>query len=212
MEEKSHTLNHAPAKRRRQAVLGVRAEGGLIGAAFAHQGDKVTLLSRPEAYTQYPRHLSVDRPSGNINVSLRHATELNEPVDVLWVAVKVHEFVAALRAVPADGSAIAAIVPLWNGIDHVAVLRSLFNHERVIPGTIAVESEPVATQSHHSAFSIRPVGILCGRRTTPGEALPHTFVMRACPVNFKRTKKTGSGASLRSLRRLLLQVRTPTKL
>jgi 2-dehydropantoate 2-reductase len=63
---------------------------------------------------------------------------------VLWVAVKADQLVAALRAVPADGSGIAAIVPLLNGIDHVAVLRSLFNHERVIPGTIAVESERVA--------------------------------------------------------------------
>jgi 2-dehydropantoate 2-reductase len=143
MDEKTHTLNHVPEKRMRHAILGAGAVGGLIGAALAHQGDRVTLLLRPEAYTQYPRHLLVDRPSGNIKASVRHATNLNEPVDVLWVAVKAHQLVAALRAVPADGSGIATIVPLLNGIDHVPVLRSVFNHERVIPGTIAVESERV---------------------------------------------------------------------
>lgn len=143
-DEKIHTLNHLSEKRMRHAILGVGAVGGLIGAALAHQGDQVTMLLRPEAYRQYPRHISVERPSGNLTASVEQATNLTEPVDVLWVAVKAHELFAALRAVPADGSGIAAIVPLLNGIDHVAVLRSLFNHERVIPGTIAVESERVA--------------------------------------------------------------------
>lgn len=114
-----------------------------MGAALAYVGDQVTLLLRPETFNQHPRHLSLERPSGNIEARVRHATNLNEPVDVLWVAVKAHQLVVALRAVPADGSGIGAIIPLQNGIDHVAVLRSQFNHERVIPGTIAVESERV---------------------------------------------------------------------
>jgi 2-dehydropantoate 2-reductase len=39
--------------------------------------------------------------------------------------------------------AVRAIVPLLNGIDHVAVLRSKFGAERVIPATIAGETERV---------------------------------------------------------------------
>lgn len=127
----------------KHAILGAGAVGGLMGAALAHVGDQVTLLLRPGTFNQHPRHLSLERPSGNIKAPVGHATNLNEPVDVLWVAVKAHQLVAALRAVPADGSGIGAIIPLQNGIDHVAVLRSQFNHERVIPGTIAVESERV---------------------------------------------------------------------
>ena len=38
----------------------------------------------------------------------------------------------------------SAIVPLLNGIDHLASLRKLYGAKRVIAATIAVESERVA--------------------------------------------------------------------
>jgi 2-dehydropantoate 2-reductase len=71
------------------------------------------------------------------------AARLTEPVDVLWVAVKVHQLVAALHAVPAD-AAIGTVVPLLNGIEQISLLRSLFTHDRVVPATILVSSERVA--------------------------------------------------------------------
>jgi 2-dehydropantoate 2-reductase len=36
------------------------------------------------------------------------------------------------------------VVPLLNGVDHVAVLRARFGRERVVPATIAVEAERIA--------------------------------------------------------------------
>jgi 2-dehydropantoate 2-reductase len=54
------------------------------------------------------------------------------------------QLVAALRAVPRNGPKIVTVVPVLNGIDHVALLRRSFNHESIVPGTIAVESERVA--------------------------------------------------------------------
>jgi 2-dehydropantoate 2-reductase len=39
---------------------------------------------------------------------------------------------------------IGAVVPLLNGIDHIHALRERFGHDRVIPATIAVESERIA--------------------------------------------------------------------
>ena len=35
------------------------------------------------------------------------------------------------------------VVPLLNGVDHIAVLRSRFGHSRVVPATIAVEAERI---------------------------------------------------------------------
>ena len=139
----------------KHVILGAGAVGGLIGAALAHLGDQVTLLLRPETFAQHSGHLSVDRPSGNIKASVRLATTISEPVDVLWVAVKAHQLAAALGTIPAGGSGIAAVVPLLNGIDHVTLLRSYFNHERVIPGTIAVETERAAPDHiiQRSAFA-----------------------------------------------------------
>jgi 2-dehydropantoate 2-reductase len=65
-------------------------------------------------------------------------------VDVLWIAVKAHQLVPALNAIPSHGPRIATIVPLLNGMEHVKLLRSRFDHDRVVPATISVESERLA--------------------------------------------------------------------
>ena len=63
---------------------------------------------------------------------------------MLWITVKATQLDAALRSVVVKPEAIGAIVPLLNGIDHVALLRSRFGHDRVVPASIAVETERVA--------------------------------------------------------------------
>jgi 2-dehydropantoate 2-reductase len=128
----------------KHAILGAGGVGGLVGATLAHEGDQVTLLLRPETLAHHPGYLRLEGPSGNIEAPVRSDTQLREPVDVLWIAVKAHQLVAGLRAVPLNDSGIATVVPLLNGIDHVTLLRSRFNHDRLVPGTIAVESERVA--------------------------------------------------------------------
>lgn len=128
----------------RHAILGAGGVGGLIGAALAHQGDQVTLLLRPETLGQHPSYLRLQGPFGNFQAPVRTDAKLREPIDVLWVTVKAYQLNAALRAVPRNGPRIVTVVPLLNGIDHVALLRRSFNHESVVPGTIAVESERVA--------------------------------------------------------------------
>jgi 2-dehydropantoate 2-reductase len=61
------------------------------------------------------------------------------PGDVLWVASKAAQLVAALELAPADRVGHAAVVPLLNGVDHVAVLRA--RYDRVLAAVIYVESE-----------------------------------------------------------------------
>ena len=63
---------------------------------------------------------------------------MSEPTDVLWIATKTYQLEDALKAIV---SVPPAIVPLLNGVDHVAVLRSRYGDDRVIPATIAVEAE-----------------------------------------------------------------------
>jgi len=127
----------------KHAILGAGAVGGLVGTVLAHEGDHVTLLARPRTHTQHPGLLRLKRPYDTIEAPVRIETRLAEPVDVLWVAVKSHQLVAALRAVP-PGSVITTIVPLLNGIEHVNLLRLRFSHEHVVPATILVESERLA--------------------------------------------------------------------
>jgi 2-dehydropantoate 2-reductase len=137
----------------RHAILGAGGIGGLIGACLAHSGATVTLIVKREALAQYPRRLRLESPFGNIDVDVSCAAEV-PPVDVLWLTVKATQLETALSALK-NPESVKAIVPLLNGIDHVAFLRSRYGHERVIPATIAVESERVRPGHiiHRSPFA-----------------------------------------------------------
>ncbi len=128
----------------KHVILGAGAVGGLIGAVLAHEGDDVTVLVRTESLAGHPRHLHLERYSSKIEAPVRLDTKLSGSADVLWIAVKAHQFVPALSTIPPDGLRSATIVPLLNGIEHVALLRSRFNQDCVVPATISVESERLA--------------------------------------------------------------------
>jgi 2-dehydropantoate 2-reductase len=127
----------------RHAILGAGGVGGLVGAALAKSGEAVTVVLRPEALKNYPAELSLESPFGSFSVSVERVAPVTQPFDVLWIAVKATHLNEALRSV-ANAEQIGAIVPLLNGIDHVAMLRSRFGHDKVVPATIGVESERAA--------------------------------------------------------------------
>lgn len=138
----------------RHAILGVGGVGGLIGACLARLGDSVTAVVKRESLASYPAQLRLESPFGNFQVPVARSSEV-PPVDVLWLAVKATQLDEALAAI-ANPDKIAAIVPLLNGIDHITLLRKRFGAGRVIPATIAVESERVAPGHivHRSPFAI----------------------------------------------------------
>ena len=121
------------------AILGAGGVGGTIGACLAHLGDSVTLVLRREALAQYPRALHFESTLGNFDVNVSVAAEV-PAVDVLWITVKATQLDAALAAIKNPG-VVRAIIPLLNGVDHVALLRSKYGAEGVIPATIAAEME-----------------------------------------------------------------------
>jgi len=135
------------------AILGPGGVGGLIGAALAKFGEPVTLIVRPEAQELHPRELSVESTVGNFSVPVAVTGKLQQPIDVLWIAVKATQLETALESVP-SGARIGAVVPLLNGIDHVRILRERFGHDVVVPATIAVEAERTAPGKivHRSPF------------------------------------------------------------
>jgi 2-dehydropantoate 2-reductase len=109
-----------------------------MGTALASLGEDVTLILRPATLPGYPETLVLERPSsGALNGKAKAVDKLAAPVDVLWVATKTYQLEAALSVVDA---APKMIVPLLNGVDHVAVLRQRFAAERVIAATISVEA------------------------------------------------------------------------
>jgi 2-dehydropantoate 2-reductase len=128
-------------------ILGAGGVGGLIGAVLAKAGEDVTLIVRPEALAQHPNTLSLESAFGKFTVPVSLAAQSGLPLDVhfdvLWITVKATQLQSALASISAV-TRIGAVVPLLNGIDHVQLLRERFGHDRVIPATIAVESERTA--------------------------------------------------------------------
>jgi 2-dehydropantoate 2-reductase len=129
------------AETMRHAILGAGGVGGLIGACLAHAGDSVTLVVRRETLGQYPKQLHLESPFGNFTVNVSVAAEV-PAVDVLWITVKATQLEPALVALK-NPDAVRAIVPLLNGIDHISLLRGRYGSGRVIPASIAVETERV---------------------------------------------------------------------
>jgi 2-dehydropantoate 2-reductase len=124
----------------KHAILGAGAIGGLVGTALASLGEDVTVLVRPEKLANYPHDLSLERPQGYepILAPAMATASLSQPADLLWIATKTYQLQSALDLVK---TAPRYVIPLLNGVEHVAALRSRFGSERVIPATIAVEAE-----------------------------------------------------------------------
>ena len=137
----------------RHAILGAGGVGGLMGACLARCGHDVTLVVRPESLKEYPEQLKLESAFGNVSVPVARAAEV-PACDVLWITVKATQLQTALGAITKPES-VKAIVPLLNGIDHLALLRAKYGAERVIAATIAVESERVAPGHivHRSPFA-----------------------------------------------------------
>jgi len=137
----------------RHAILGAGGVGGLVGACLAHAGASVTLIVRREALERYPKQIRLESAFGNFTVEVAVAAEV-PPVDALWITVKATQLEPALAALK-NPDAVRAIVPLLNGIDHVALLRARYGSGRVIPATIAGEMERVSAGHfvHRSPFA-----------------------------------------------------------
>jgi 2-dehydropantoate 2-reductase len=152
----------------KHAILGAGAIGGLVGTALSSLGEDVTMLVRPETLANYPKNLTLERPSGAITAPAKAATTLTEPVDVLWIATKTYQLSSALEIIHAVPR---CVVPLLNGVDHVVVLRERFGTERVVPGTITSETESSAPGKFIQRSPVVRLNLAASGEPTLGEAV-----------------------------------------
>jgi len=126
----------------RHAILGAGGVGSLLGGALARTGRDVVLLLRPETLARHPGRIRVESAVlGDFEAGVDTAAELDREVDVLWVSPKAPDLEAALEHARPEQVEAAVVVPLLNGVDHVARLRA--SYERVLAAAIRVESERV---------------------------------------------------------------------
>ncbi|WP_219419885.1 ketopantoate reductase family protein [Pseudonocardia nigra] len=141
----------------RVAVLGPGGVGGLLAGLLARAGATVTCLAGADTAAVLNRQgLRIDSGRfGSFTVPVRAAGRLAEPVDVCLVTVKATQLDTAAQRVPADVLGGALVVPLLNGVEHVALLRQWYPGAAVVAGTIRVESSRVAPAEirHDSPFA-----------------------------------------------------------
>ena len=124
----------------RIAVLGPGGVGGLIAALLARAGSEVLVIAREStAEVIAERGLRVKSTMfGELDVRVPARGRLTEEVDVLIVATKAAGLAGALERVEAEPD---LVLPLLNGLDHIAVLRRRFRPGSVLAGTIRVEAD-----------------------------------------------------------------------
>jgi 2-dehydropantoate 2-reductase len=142
----------------RVAVVGPGGVGGLLGALLTRAGHAVRYVAKPEtaaALNANGVHVS-SAVFGEFQVPAVAAPHLTGPVDLCLVTVKAGSLDAALAAVPADAVADGLVLPLLNGVEHMAVLRGRFRPEQVVAGAIRVETTRVGPGrvEHTSPFCL----------------------------------------------------------
>jgi 2-dehydropantoate 2-reductase len=132
--------------RARVGILGAGAVGGMLAVLLADAGHEVTVLASERTSTAINVGGLALRSQkfGDRQALVPARPYLTSPVDVLFVAVKAPDLLAALVRVPAALLTDASVAPLLNGTDHVALLRAALPQTAVVPMTVAVEATRVA--------------------------------------------------------------------
>ncbi|MFF2076553.1 ketopantoate reductase family protein [Kitasatospora sp. NPDC058162] len=157
------------------AVLGPGGVGGLIAGLLARDGHRVICLAGEQTAALLARDGLHVRSAqfGEFTARVEAATELSEPVDAAFVTVKETALTAALDRMPPQALGAAIVVPLLNGLDHMALLRERYPAGQVVAGTIRVEATRTAPGriEHTSPFAAVELG---GPVAEFAERLRHT--------------------------------------
>ena len=125
------------------AVLGPGGVGGFVAGALERAGEPVTVVAREETAAHIAEHgLRVESIRlGRFIVHPVATSRVERPIATLVVAVKAPALDAALERVAVEPG---LVVPLLNGVEHVAKLRERFGPDRVVAASIRIASERVA--------------------------------------------------------------------
>jgi 2-dehydropantoate 2-reductase len=123
-------------------VLGAGGIGGYYGGRLAQGGCDVTFLVRPKRREQLQRDgLRIESPKGNVQMPVKTvlAEQLKPEYDAVLFTCKAYDLDSAMDAIaPAMASAKAVVIPMLNGIAHLAKLDRRFGAGAVMGGTCQI--------------------------------------------------------------------------
>jgi 2-dehydropantoate 2-reductase len=122
------------------AILGPGGVGGFLAAALARDGQPVTVIAREStAAVIGERGITVRSVFlGDFTAHPDASHVLTHPVETLIVATKALGLEGALERIATEPE---LVVPLLNGLDHMAALRDRFGAGTVAAGTIRIEAD-----------------------------------------------------------------------
>jgi 2-dehydropantoate 2-reductase len=161
-------------------VLGAGAIGGYYGGRLVEGGADVAFLVRPRRQRQLAeRGLVVRSPLGDIErpVKTLLASEIREPFDLVLLSCKAYDLDEAIAAIAPALAPQSAVLPLLNGINHMAALSGRFGAARVLGGAcgIGVVLEPSGEVRHTSPTEWLTFGEVSGERSARCDAIARLF-------------------------------------
>ncbi|MET3292707.1 UNVERIFIED_CONTAM: 2-dehydropantoate 2-reductase [Brevibacillus sp. OAP136] len=124
-------------------VLGAGAVGGYFGGRLVEKGADVTFLVRERRKQQLEeRGLIIKSIHGDFSFApkLLVAGEASEPFDLVILTTKAYHFAYGVESIRPYVGEDTMVLPLLNGMAHVAALQEAFGRERVIGGLCFIES------------------------------------------------------------------------
>lgn len=125
-------------------VVGAGAIGGYFGGRLAHAGRDVSFLVREQRAAQLQqRGLVIQSPQGNLTLRAPQtvqAAQIATHYDVVLLSCKSYDLASCIEDIrPAVGPA-TVVIPLLNGIQHLAALDAAFGAKRVFGGLCEISS------------------------------------------------------------------------
>src|SRR5262245_4509919 len=119
-------------------IVGAGALGGYYGGMLLRGGADVTFLVRPHRAARFAeRGLTIKLPEGAFETPIKTviAGALGGPYDIVFLTCKAYDLCSAIEDFAAALSPSGAVLPVLNGINHIAVLSDRLGADRVLGRT-----------------------------------------------------------------------------
>jgi 2-dehydropantoate 2-reductase len=122
-------------------VLGAGALGGYFGGRLQQAGAEVAFLVRPRRAEQLARDgLVIESPFGALRQQVETLAAARPGFDLVLLTCKAYDLDAAIEAIRPAMQAGTAVLPVLNGLSHVATLEAAFGRGAVLGGLAKIQA------------------------------------------------------------------------
>jgi len=157
-------------------ILGAGAVGGYFGGRLVQAGADVTFLVRPQRAQRLAQAgLVIRSPLGDAEIQVRTVLEaaVRPDYDLVILSCKAYDLDASIASVGGAMGPNTLLLPLLNGMAHLARLERVFGRARVLGGTCYIASTLDADGGirHLGKFQGITCGTRAGNHAHPGAVL-----------------------------------------